>query len=34
MAYWKTVVKKSRRLGEEFFEAIVSGKIKQMVKPL
>ncbi len=34
MAYWRTVVEKSRRLGDEFFEAVQSGKIKQIVKPL
>ncbi len=34
MDYWKIVVKKNRILGDEFFEAIQSGKISQIVKPL
>jgi len=32
--YWKTVLEKNKQLGEEFFEAIQSGKIRQIVKPL
>ncbi|MBC8439550.1 MAG: patatin-like phospholipase family protein [Deltaproteobacteria bacterium] len=34
MAYWKIVVEKNKQLGDEFFEAIQSGKIRQIVKPL
>jgi len=34
MAYWQTVVKKNKQLGDEFFEAVQSKKIKQIVKPL
>lgn len=34
MAYWRKVIKKSKQLGDEFFEAIQSGKIRQIVKPL
>ena len=34
MEYWEIVVKKNRKLGDEFFEAIQSGKIRQVVKPL
>jgi len=34
MAYWKIVVEKNKQLGEEFFEAVQSGKIRQIVKPL
>ncbi len=34
MAYWTTIVEKNRQLGDEFFEAIQSKKIKQIVKPL
>jgi hypothetical protein len=31
---WKTVVESSRRLGEEFLEAVASGGIRDMVQPL
>jgi len=34
IAYWKIVVKKNKQLGDEFFEAVQSGKIRQIVKPL
>ena len=34
MAYWKIVVEKNKQLGDEFFEAVQSGKIRQIVKPL
>ncbi|WP_457551219.1 patatin-like phospholipase family protein [Desulfobacula sp.] len=34
MMYWNIVVEKSRQLGDEFFEAVQSGKIRQIVKPL
>jgi len=34
IAYWKIVVEKNKQLGDEFFEAIQSGKIRQIVKPL
>jgi hypothetical protein len=33
-AYWEKVVEKNTQLGDEFFEAIESGKIRQIVKPL
>ena len=32
--YWNKVVDKSRRLGDDFLEAVQSGKIKKLVKPL
>ena len=32
--YWKTVVEKNKILGDEFFEAIESGKIKKIIKPI
>jgi hypothetical protein len=34
MDYWEIVVKKNRILGDEFFEAVQSGRIRQIVKPL
>ena len=34
MVYWRAVVEKNRQLGDEFFEAIQSGKISQVVKPI
>jgi hypothetical protein len=34
MAYWKAVVEKNKQLGDDFFEAVQSGKIRQIVKPL
>jgi len=34
MAYWRTVVEKNKQLGDEFFEAVQSKKISQIVKPL
>ena len=34
MIYWETVLKKNKQLGDEFFEAVQSGKIRQIVKPL
>ena len=33
-AYWRIVVEKNKQLGDEFFEAVQSGKIRQAVKPL
>ncbi len=33
-AYWRIVLEKNKRLGDDFFEAVQSGKIRQMVKPL
>jgi len=33
-AYWKFVLEKSKILGEEFFEAVQSKKIRQIIKPL
>ena len=32
--YWKKVVEKSKRLADEFFEAIESGRIRAITKPL
>jgi hypothetical protein len=34
MDYWNVVVEKNKILGDEFFEAVQSGKIRQVVKPL
>lgn len=31
---WEKVVEKNRQLGDEFFEAVQSGKIRQIVNPL
>ena len=33
-SYWRIVLEKNKKLGEEFFEAIQSKKIRQIVKPL
>jgi hypothetical protein len=32
--YWRIVLEKNKRLGDDFFEAVQSEKIRQMVKPL
>ncbi len=32
--YWNAVVSESRKLGEEFLEAVESGSIRRLVKPL
>ncbi len=32
--YWRTVLEKNKQMGDDFFEAVQSGKIRQMVKPL
>ena len=32
--YWETAVRKNRKLGDEFAEAVESGKIRDIVKPL
>ncbi|MCK5311904.1 MAG: patatin-like phospholipase family protein [Desulfobacteraceae bacterium] len=32
--YWKTVVKRNRQLGDEFSEAVLSGQIRNIIKPL
>jgi len=32
--YWEKVVEKNKQLGHEFFEAVQSGRIRQIVKPL
>ena len=32
--YWKTVLEKNKRMGDDFFEAVQSGKVRQIVKPL
>ena len=34
MKYWEKVVEKNKILGDEFSEAIESGKIKEIVKPI
>lgn len=34
MMYWKNVVEKNKQLGDEFYQAVLSGKIRQIVKPL
>ncbi|RJQ87338.1 MAG: patatin-like phospholipase family protein [Desulfobacteraceae bacterium] len=34
IAYWRTAVEASERLGEEFFEAVQSGRIRELVRPL
>lgn len=34
IAYWKEVAKRSLRMGDEFMEAIESGKIRDITKPL
>ena len=34
IAYWKTVVEKSRILAEEFHEVVQSGRIRHIVRPL
>ena len=34
MTYWQTIVEKNKQMGDEFFEAVQSKKIKQIVKPL
>jgi hypothetical protein len=33
-AYWRVAIEKNKRLGDEFFEAVHSQKIRQIVKPL
>jgi len=32
--YWRIVLEKNKRMGDDFFEAVQSGKIRQIVKPL
>ncbi|MCD4742896.1 MAG: patatin-like phospholipase family protein [Desulfobacteraceae bacterium] len=32
--YWKTVVKRNKQLGDEFSEAVLSGQIRNIIKPL
>jgi hypothetical protein len=34
MEYWRTVIRQSVRLGEEFLEATESGKVRELVKPV
>ena len=34
IAYWKQAAKKNKILAEEFYEAVETGKIKELVKPL
>ena len=34
ISYWNEVVEQSRRLGDDFFEAVQTGKIKEIIKPL
>ena len=31
---WKTVIKKSERLGQEFLETVETGKIRELIKPM
>lgn len=31
---WKTVIKKSERLGHEFLEAVETGKIRKLIRPM
>lgn len=33
-AYWKTVVRENERMAYDFFEAVESGRIRNMVRPL
>jgi hypothetical protein len=32
--YWRKVVEKNKKLGDEFFEAIESGRIREIIKPI
>ena len=32
--YWKKVVEENKKLGDEFFEAVESGRIRKIVKPI
>jgi len=32
--YWNRVVEKNQKLGDEFFEAVESGKIRNIIKPI
>ncbi len=34
IAYWKTVVKESKRLADEFADATATGRIREMLRPL
>jgi hypothetical protein len=34
ISYWRKTVAESERIGEEFFEAVASGRIRNLVKPL
>ncbi|MBW1897236.1 MAG: patatin-like phospholipase family protein [Deltaproteobacteria bacterium] len=34
MGYWKSVVQRNEALGDEFLEAIESGRIREIIKPL
>jgi hypothetical protein len=34
MGYWKNVLEQNKRMGDDFFEAVQSKKIRQIVKPL
>jgi len=31
---WKTVIKKSERLGHEYLEAVETGQIRELIKPM
>ena len=31
---WQTVINKSKRLGYEFIEAVETGKIRELIKPM
>jgi hypothetical protein len=32
--YWKKVVEENKKLGDAFFEAIESGRIREIAKPI
>jgi len=34
MGYWKSCVERNEALGDEFLEAIESGRIREIIKPL
>ena len=34
MEYWRAVIRESGRLGEEFLEAVESGKVRELVRPM
>lgn len=34
MVYWRKVAQENKRLGDEFFEAMISGRIREIVRPI